>query len=147
MHNSVIFRQLFDEKTWTYTYLLGDPTTGEACLIDPVREQLSRDLELLSQLGLRLTHVFDTHIHADHVTASGLLRERTGAIIAMSSAAAIAKPDLLLDDGQTVSVGKISITAVHTPGHTNGCMSLVIDDMVFTGDALLIHKTGRTDFQ
>jgi len=147
MNDSLIFRQLFDEKTWTYTYLLGDSATGEACIIDPVLEKADRDLQLVRELGLRLTHVFDTHIHADHVTGSGLLRERTGALIAMSRAAAIAKPDILLEDGQSVSVGNISVKTILTPGHTDGCASFVVDDMAFTGDALLIRKTGRTDFQ
>lgn len=91
--------------------------------------------------------MFDTHIHADHVTASGLLRERTGALIAMSSGAAMAKPDILLNDGQTISVGNISIKTLLTPGHTDGCASFIVNDMVFTGDALLVRKTGRTDFQ
>lgn len=147
MNDSLIFRQLFDEKTWTYTYLLGNPTNGAACLIDPVLERVERDLQLIQELGLRLTHVFDTHIHADHVTGSGLLRERTGALIAMSQAAAIAKPDILLEDGQSVSVGNIAVKTILTPGHTDGCASFVVNDMVFTGDALLIRKTGRTDFQ
>lgn len=142
-----IFHQLFDEKTWTYTYIVGDTETKSALIIDPVRDQTERDLRLLEELGLTLTHIFDTHIHADHITGSGLLREKTGARIVMGTGAAVAKPDILAEDGEIVMVGNIAVKVLSTPGHTDGCISLLIEDMVFTGDALLIRKTGRTDFQ
>lgn len=144
---NILFRQLFDEKTWTYTYLLADEETKEALLIDPVRDQVERDLRIIWELGLTLRSVLDTHIHADHITGSGLLREKTGARIVMGAGAHIANPDLLVDDGQIFQCGKMSITALATPGHTDGCTSYLIGEKLFTGDALLIRKTGRTDFQ
>lgn len=145
--NNIIFRQLFDEKTWTYTYILWDHITKEAVIIDPVREQVDRDMKLLRELGLTLIYILDTHIHADHITGSGLLREKTGANIAMWTWASIANPDILLLDWQTLRFWNITIKTLATPGHTDGCTSYVIEGMVFTGDALLIRKTGRTDFQ
>lgn len=144
---NILFRQLFDEKTWTYTYLLADEETKEALLIDPVRDHVERDLRIIWELGLTLGSVLDTHIHADHITGSGLLREKTGARIVMGAGAHIANPDLLVDDGQIFQCGKMSITALATPGHTDGCTSYLIGEKLFTGDALLIRKTGRTDFQ
>lgn len=83
MNSNIIFRQLFDEKSWTYTYILADSETREALIIDPVRDQIDRDFKLIAELGITLTHILDTHIHADHITGSGLLREKTGAKIAM----------------------------------------------------------------
>lgn len=147
MKHPYIFRQLFDEKTWTYSYIVADPTSKEACIIDPVRDHTERDLALLSELGLTLKYILDTHIHADHITGSGALRARTRAQIAMGSTAAVAHPDILLEDKAHLELGTLEIEALSTPGHTDACMSYLIEDMVFTGDALLIHKTGRTDFQ
>lgn len=145
--NNIIFRQLFDEKTWTYTYILADARTYEAVIIDPVRDQVDRDIRILSELGFTLIYIFDTHIHADHITGSGLLREKTWAKIAMWSWASIANPDILLQDGETLRFWSIEIKALATPWHTDGCTSYLVDNMVFTGDTLLIRKTGRTDFQ
>ncbi|MBP9812253.1 MBL fold metallo-hydrolase [Candidatus Gracilibacteria bacterium] len=145
--NSIIFRQLFDEKTWTYTYIIGDETTREAVIIDPVRDQVERDLRLLSELGLSLSYILDTHIHADHITGSGVLREKTGAKIALGEGARVANPDILLADGEIFTVGNMEVRALSTPGHTDGCTSFVIGDMLFSGDVLFIRKTGRTDFQ
>lgn len=145
--NTLIFRQLFDEKTWTYTYIVADSETREAVIIDPVRDQVERDLKLLSELGLTLSYILDTHIHADHITGSGVLREKTGAKIALGEGAAVAKPDILLRDGEILSVGKMEVRALSTPGHTDGCTSFLIGDMLFSGDVLFIRKTGRTDFQ
>lgn len=142
-----LFRQLFDENTWTYSYIVGDPITRHAVIIDPVREKVDRDLKLLTELGLTLTHILDTHIHADHITGSGVLREHTGALIVMGEGARIAAPDILMKDRDILRVGELSIRSLSTPGHTDGCTSYHIDDMVFTGDTLLIRKTGRTDFQ
>lgn len=147
MKHPYIFRQLFDEKTWTYSYIVADPTSKEACIIDPVRDHTERDLTLLSELGLTLKYILDTHIHADHITGSGALRARTQAQIAMGSAAAIAHPDILFENKAHLRLGTLEIEALSTPGHTDACMSYRIEDMVFTGDALLIRKTGRTDFQ
>ena len=147
MPSNILFRQLFDEKTWTYSYLVGDTNTWSALIIDPVLGQVDRDLKLISELWLTLTHIFDTHIHADHITGSGVLRDRTWAKIAMGTGAAIAQPDILLADNEVIQVGSIDIRSFATPGHTDGCTSYLIEDMIFTGDTLLIRKTGRTDFQ
>jgi sulfur dioxygenase len=145
----MLFRQLFDKDTSTYTYLLADRETHEAILIDPVAEQADRDLQLIEELGLKLKVVLDTHVHADHVTSGATLRERTGAKLGVSAAGHVASADLQLQDGDTVQVGKVVLEARATPGHTDGCMSFITADqtMVFTGDTLLIRGCGRTDFQ
>ncbi|TSC25932.1 MBL fold metallo-hydrolase [Corallococcus sp. Z5C101001] len=143
----MIFRQLFDSESSTYTYLIGDASTGQAVLIDPVREQVDRDLKLVGELGLKLTYVFDTHVHADHVTASGLLRERTRCTVA-SGAGGAACADLQLHHGDEVRVGpSIFFRVLATPGHTDDSVSYLLEDRVFTGDALLVRGNGRTDFQ
>lgn len=143
----LIFRQLFDSESSTYTYLLADRDSREAVLIDPVREKIDRDLQLLRELGLKLTVVIDTHVHADHVTAAGMLRERTGARIALSAAAEVPGVDLPLVDDQKIPFGRFHLTALATPGHTDSCMSFFTEGKVFTGDALMIRGNGRTDFQ
>ncbi|MBX3185609.1 MAG: MBL fold metallo-hydrolase [Labilithrix sp.] len=143
----MIFRQLFDKESSTYTYLLADPSSREAALIDPVVEHVERDLKLVAELGCRLTKVLDTHVHADHVTAAGTLRQRTGAKTHFSAHGGPACADVLLSDGDEVELGALRIRALETPGHTNTCMSYVVDGKVFTGDALLIRGCGRTDFQ
>ncbi|MDP4300408.1 MBL fold metallo-hydrolase [Leptothrix discophora] len=145
----MIFRQLFDAASSTYTYLLADPDSGEALLIDPVFEHLRRDTALLRELGLRLVATLDTHVHADHVTGAWLLQQRLGSRIAVSEASGAAHADLLLRDGDRVSFGPRHVEVRATPGHTAGCLSYVLDDqsMAFTGDALLIRGCGRTDFQ
>ena len=143
----MIFRQLFDKESSTYTYLLGDPSTGEAALVDPVLEQIERDLKLVAELGLKLTIVLDTHVHADHVTAAGALRTRTGARTHFSATGGPECADVLLSDGADVKLGTTTIRALSTPGHTSTCMSYLWNGRVFTGDALLIRGCGRTDFQ
>lgn len=145
----MIFRQLYDAASSTYTYLLADEATREALLIDPVFEQATRDLAMLRELGLTLKLVVDTHAHADHITAAWLLKQKTGCRIAISASAGAANADLLLEDGQTFGVQGVTLEARATPGHTNGCTSYVLADksMVFTGDALLIRGCGRSDFQ
>jgi sulfur dioxygenase len=145
----MIFRQLFDPTSSTYTYLLGDPVSREALLIDPVFEQARRDAALLRELDLRLLTTVDTHVHADHVTAAWLLRARTGSRIALAAASGAAGADRLLRHGDRVAFGARHLEVRATPGHTDGCLSLVLDDhgMAFTGDALLIRGCGRTDFQ
>jgi glyoxylase-like metal-dependent hydrolase (beta-lactamase superfamily II)/rhodanese-related sulfurtransferase len=145
----LIFRQLFDPQSSTYSYLLGDSDTHEAILIDPVFEQAARDGALIKELGLGLLATLDTHVHADHVTAAWLLKKRLGAKIAIAKAGGAKGADIHLADGDRVLFGKRYVTARATPGHTDGCMSFVLDDesMGFTGDALLIRGCGRTDFQ
>lgn len=145
----MFFRQLFDASSSTYTYLLADEDSREALLIDPVFEQASRDLALLNELGLRLKLVVDTHAHADHITAAWLLKQRTGCKIAISASAGAENADLLLRDGQRFGVKGVELEARATPGHTSGCTSFVLAEqqMVFTGDALLIRGCGRSDFQ
>jgi sulfur dioxygenase len=142
----MLIRQLLDPESSTYTYLIADPVAREAALIDPVREQLERDLQLLRELGLRLAYVLETHVHADHVTAAGLLRERTGATTCASSAGAPCIDRQLLHGG-AIRIGNVEITALATPGHTHDSLSYHVPGAVFTGDSLLIRGCGRTDFQ
>jgi glyoxylase-like metal-dependent hydrolase (beta-lactamase superfamily II)/rhodanese-related sulfurtransferase len=145
----VIFRQLFDPQSSTFTYLLADPGTREAVLIDPVFEQARRDVALIEELRLVLRFTLETHVHADHVTAAWLLRERLGSRIALSAAGGAEGADLALRDGDRIAFGSRALEARATPGHTSGCMTYVLDDrsMAFTGDTLLIRGCGRTDFQ
>ncbi len=142
----MLIRQLFDPQTSTFTYLIADLETREAALIDPVLEQLDRDLGLLRDLGLTLVHVLETHVHADHVTAAGRLRERTGARTCASAAGAPCI-DVRLGDGDVVHVGAIPISVLATPGHTDDGLSYRVDGAVFTGDTLLVRGCGRADFQ
>jgi glyoxylase-like metal-dependent hydrolase (beta-lactamase superfamily II)/rhodanese-related sulfurtransferase len=143
----LVFRQLFDTASSTYTYLLAD--NGEAILIDPVFEQGLRDAALVAELGLRLVATLDTHVHADHVTGAWLLHRRLGADIALSASSGATGADRYLNHGERIGFGTRALEARATPGHTNGCMSFVLDDrsMAFTGDCLLIRGSGRTDFQ
>jgi sulfur dioxygenase len=145
----VIFRQLFDPQSSTYTYLLADPASREALLIDPVFEQARRDAALIDELGLKLIWTLDTHVHADHVTGAWLLRDKLGSRIAVSKAGGAAGADRFLQDGDQVQFGTRNLKTLATPGHTSGCITYVLDDqsMAFTGDALLIRGCGRTDFQ
>ena len=145
----MIFRQLFDPQSSTYTYLLADSATGEAVLIDPVFEHARRDAALIEELGLKLKFTLETHVHADHVTGAALIKRRLGAKIALSKASGAEGADRYLADGDAVAFGKHALEVRATPGHTSGCISYVLDDrsMAFTGDALLIRGCGRTDFQ
>ena len=145
----LIFRPLFDPLSCTYTYLLGDARAGEAVLIDPVFEHARRDLALLHELGLRLVATLDTHVHADHVTGAWLLQQRSGSAIALAAAAGAVGTDLALKHGDRVAFGQRGLTVRATPGHTDGCLSYVLDDQsrAFTGDCLLVRGCGRTDFQ
>lgn len=140
-------RQFFDHDTFTYTYLLWDPSSRKAVLIDPVLEQIDRDLQQVQDLNLDLHLILETHVHADHITSSGKIRERTGAKIGISDRAGVTCADLLLKDQETITVGSHAIRVLHTPGHTNGCVSYLCNDMVFTGDTLFVRGNGRTDFQ
>jgi len=145
----MIFRQLFDPQSSTYTYLLADSATREALLIDPVFDHARRDAALLQELGLKLKFTLETHVHADHVTGAALLKHRLGTRIAISRDSGAEGADRYLADGDVVEFGKSALEARATPGHTGGCLSYVLDDrsMAFTGDALLIRGCGRTDFQ
>lgn len=147
MNHDLIFHQLFDLETSTYTYLLADPKTKEAVLIDSVLEQVERDMKLIEELSLNLKYVLDTHIHADHITGAGEIRKRTGAKTGVSHKANVECADLLLKEGVEIPFGKHSLKVLETPGHTDSCLSFYTNGMVFTGDALLIRGTGRTDFQ
>jgi glyoxylase-like metal-dependent hydrolase (beta-lactamase superfamily II) len=142
----MIPRQLFDEETWTYTYLLVDEPSREAVIIDPVREQMERDLDLIRELDVKLKYILDTHVHADHVTSAGPMSEKTGAVTAASNQGAVCVQKTLAH-GEELSVGTTRIRALQTPGHTQDSLSFYIPGHVFTGDALLVRGTGRTDFQ
>ncbi len=145
----MLFRQLFDLETSSYSYLLADETTREAVLIDSVREQIDRDSELIAQLGLRLLAALETHVHADHVTGSGLLRDRLGCLVVLGARTGVLTADRRVVEGDRVHFGGQVLEARETPGHTDGCVTYVCHEegMAFTGDALLIRGCGRTDFQ
>lgn len=145
----MLLRQLFDPTTSTYTYLLADRETGEAVLIDPVLEQVDRDLSQIEDLGLKLVHAIDTHVHADHVTGISALRERTGCSTIVSERAGVGRATRLVKEGDEITFGKHTLEVRETPGHTNGCLTYVMSDrkIAFTGDALMIRGCGRTDFQ
>ncbi|MCL1048234.1 MBL fold metallo-hydrolase [Shewanella abyssi] len=140
-------KQLFDRDSCTYTYLLADPKTHEGVIIDAVKEHLQRDLQYIEELGIELLYIIETHIHADHITSAGLIRQKTGAQIVYSQTAAVKSIDIELKEGDELPIGGHHIRAINTPGHTHGCMSFYVDGMVFTGDCLLIRGCGRTDFQ
>ena len=146
---ALIFRQLFDPQSSTYTYLLGCGKSREAVLIDPVFEQVRRDGALIDELGLKLLCTLETHIHADHVTGAWLLKQRTSSRIAVAAASGAQGADLTLKHGDKIAFGTRHIEVRATPGHTHGCLSFVLDDesSAFTGDCLLIRGCGRTDFQ
>jgi glyoxylase-like metal-dependent hydrolase (beta-lactamase superfamily II)/rhodanese-related sulfurtransferase len=144
-----IFRQLFDGRSSTFTYLLADKVTREAVLIDSVFEQFTRDSALIQELGLKLLYTLETHVHADHVTAAWLFKERFGSKIVVSAAGGAEGVDVAVHEGDVIRFGSESLTVLATPGHTNGCVTFVTADreLAFTGDALLIRAAGRTDFQ
>ncbi len=143
----MIFRQLFDGLSGTYTYILGNQGTGEALIIDPVLEKAERYIQLLDELGLKLVKALDTHLHADHITALGVLRDRLGCVTVMGRQSAVDMVSMRLDDGEAIEFGDIPLRAIHTPGHTDCSYCFLMADRVFTGDTLLIRGTGRTDFQ
>ncbi|MGE0311663.1 MAG: MBL fold metallo-hydrolase [Lautropia sp.] len=143
----MIFRQLFEPLSSTYTYLLGCEDTGRALLIDPVIVTVDRDLAAIDALGLTLAWTLDTHIHADHITAALELKNRVGSMIAAPAHDRLACADAALDEGTPFEVGSLRIDPIHTPGHTAGHFAYRAGDRVFTGDALLIDGCGRTDFQ
>lgn len=147
MNRHLIFQQLFESTSSTYTYLLADAISREAVLIDPVLQTVERDLKLLSELGLKLKYVIDTHIHADHVTAAGEIRTRLGIQTVGAEKAKVDCVDVKIKEGEFVHFGSFQMKAIETPGHTDSSLSFYIEGMVFTGDALLIRSCGRTDFQ
>ncbi len=144
----MLFRQLFDKESSTYTYLIADKITQEAILVDPVLEQLNRDLVLLDELGLKLRYCLETHLHADHITATGKLREQTGCHSILPENANVACADSYIRNGEILQIGKVQIKAIATPGHTDSHMAYLINgSRILTGDALFIRGCGRTDFQ
>ena len=147
MKSEIIFHQLFEHESSTYTYLIADTKTKEAALIDPVLETVERDLKLIEELGLNLVYVLDTHIHADHITGAGEIRKRSKAKTGVSVDAGVDCVDMRLEEGQELLLGDKKIKILATPGHTDTCLSYVFEGRVFTGDALLIRGCGRTDFQ
>ena len=144
-----VFRQLFERNSCTYTYLLADQLSKEAVLIDPVIETADRDLRILSDLGLSLKYVLNTHVHADHITGSGKIKTKMASVRSVISAASAAEADVKINNGDVIEFGRFRLEARSTPGHTDGCVTYVLHDkqVVFTGDAVLIRGCGRTDFQ
>lgn len=142
-------KQLFDEDSSTYTYLLWDTNSKDAVLVDPVDIQVDRDLQEVEKLGLNLVYGINTHAHADHITGTHLLKQKVGGLQSVISEASGAKADVKIGPGDKIVFGSRSLEARATPGHTAGCLSYVADDQSFvlTGDALLIQGCGRTDFQ
>ncbi len=143
----MLFRQLFEPLSSTYTYLLGCEDTGQAVLIDPVVVSMERDLRALDELGMKLAWTIETHIHADHITSGKRLRELLGSRIAAPAIDRLPCADHGFVDGVPLQVGSVRIDPLHTPGHTAGHFAYVVGHRVFTGDALLIDGCGRTDFQ
>jgi glyoxylase-like metal-dependent hydrolase (beta-lactamase superfamily II) len=139
--------QLFDPATSTYSYLLWDEKSMQAALIDSVKEQTARDVTLIRQLGVELKYALETHIHADHITGSGLLRQDLNCLVAVHENSKAECADILLSDGDTLKLGDEVIDIIHTPGHTDTDISYRIAGAVFTGDTLLVNGCGRTDFQ
>ena len=150
----MLFRQLFDRESYTYTYLIADPDVGSAVLVDSVHNQVERDLKLLKELGLTLMYCLETHVHADHITGTQQLREATGCAGVVPAHAHVSCANRHIDDGEILTIGSVSIEAIATPGHTDSHMAYLVNNNqtgqpahVLTGDALFIRGCGRTDFQ
>jgi sulfur dioxygenase len=143
----MIFRQLFDSASSTYSYLIASRRGAEALIIDPVLEKVDRYIQLLNELDLRLVKAVDTHLHADHITGLGALRDRTHCVTAMGEQTKADVVSIRLADGDRLDIEGASLDVIYTPGHTDDSYSFVMGDRVFTGDTLLIRGTGRTDFQ
>ena len=140
-------KQLFDNDTCTYTYLLWNIDTNNAIIIDPVLEKLDRDINLINKLKLDLLYIFETHVHADHITSATELKKITSAKICYGAKTGVVGADILFSDGEKFYLDEYKIIAIHTPGHTSGCISYYTKGSIFTGDTLFIEGTGRTDFQ
>lgn len=143
----MIFRQLFDSVSSTYTYLLASRKGGEALIIDPVLEKVDHYIQLLHDLDLKLIKAVDTHLHADHITGLGALRDKTHCITVMGEQSGVDVVSMRVSDGDRVNIEGLSLDVLYTPGHTDDSYSFILPDRVFTGDTLLIRGTGRTDFQ
>lgn len=144
----MLFRQLYDRESSTYTYLLADLNLKEAILVDPVWERVKRDFELLNELGLNLRYCLETHIHADHITGLGKLRELTGCLGIVPENARVDCANRHIRDGEEIKLGSIAVKAIATPGHTDSHTAYLVNgERVLTGDALFIRGCGRTDFQ
>ncbi len=143
----MIFRQLFEPISCTYTYLLGSRPGGEALIIDPVLEKAGHYLRLLDEMDLTLVKAIDTHVHADHITALGVLRDNTRCVTVMGRQSGVDRVSMRVDDGDKIEIENIRLNVMYTPGHTGDSYSFAMADRVFTGDALFIRGTGRTDFQ
>ncbi len=143
----MIFRQLFDNVSSTYTYLIASRRGGEALIIDPVLDKVDRYLQLLTELDLKLVKAIDTHVHADHMTGMGALRDRTRCVTVMGEQSSVDVVSVRLGDGDRIDIEGVTLRALYTPGHTDDSYSFAMKDRVFTGDTLLIRGTGRTDFQ
>lgn len=153
MNKNIYFQQLFEKTSSTYTYLLADKQTKRAILIDPVKETLQRDLNLLQELGFKLEYVLETHVHADHITSAKELREETGAKLVYGKPTGVECADVLLDEGEELQLDSVRLKTYLTPGHTSGDVTYALLDSnediqaIFSGDTLLINSCGRTDFQ
>lgn len=155
--SKLLFRQLFEKESSTYTYLLADLTHPDkpALLVDPVDKTVERDISLVEELGLKLIYAINTHVHADHVTGTGLLKNKVDGVKSIISKSSNSKADLFVDHGDIIQIGNLFLEVRATPGHTLGCVTYVTGDgpdqpqprMAFTGDALLIRGCGRTDLQ
>ena len=144
----MLFRQLFDRESSTYTYLIADRAAAGAILVDPVLEQVERDLKLLKELGLTLHYCLETHVHADHITGASQLRSATGCVSVLPERAQVECADQFIHHDETLRVGSVEVRAIATPGHTDSHMAYLVNGThLLTGDALLIRGCGRTDFQ
>jgi len=143
----MLFRQLYDTTSGTYTYLIAARAGGEALLIDPIVENVQQYLQLVDELRVKLVFAVDTHVHADHITALGELRDQAGCTTIMGTQSKADCVSRRVKDGEVIAVDGLKLRAMYTPGHTDDSYSFVMDDRVFTGDTLLIRGTGRTDFQ
>ena len=143
----MIFKQVFDKKTSTYTYLIASSIGREALIIDPVLDNINEYISLLNELDLKLVKVIDTHIHADHITGASKLKEQTNCTTIMGEQTPADTLDLKVKDEEIIKLDQIEIRALYTPGHTSDSFSFLMNDYLFSGDTLLINGTGRTDFQ
>jgi len=143
----MIFKQVFDTKTSTYTYVIASAKGREAVIIDPVIENVKEYIELLKELDLKLVKVIDTHIHADHVTGASKLKQATNCVTIMGEHTPSEAVEIKVKDNELIKIDDLEIKSIYTPGHTSESYSFLLDNYVFTGDALLINGTGRTDFQ